>query len=75
MNKIIEEKGKAFIYRAVKVSDNAYIILRGKNINGEFVEYSNMFASPEDRKAKHFKNEKEAEKYIKALAMLEKAAE
>ena len=72
-NEVIEAAGKFFIYRAQPLPGlkNKYMILRGKNINGEFVEYSNMFANKEDRQAKTFKSPKEAAAYIKTLARLE----
>lgn len=70
---VIEVKGKHFIFTAHKLegSANRYIIRRGKNVDGEFVEYSNMFETAEDRKPRTFKNRSDVVTYLKTLANLQ----
>ena len=75
MSSTIEIKGKHFIYTAqlIKGSKDKYIIRRGKNIDGEFIEYSNMFATDEDIKPKTFKSREDARAYLVTLAKVQDA--
>lgn len=73
MSSTIEVKGKHFIYTAqlIKGSRDKYIVRRGKNVNGEFVEYADLFATDEERKPRTFHTEKEARDYLSTLAKVQ----